>query len=162
MPGAERKPNGRAKSTKYWSRYFIPRRHLSSGCIYLRGALGRSGKRLILMSIFSMSAGECRRMASSTVLYDNGNSPFRIPSLTLCSNGKDKSKIRRQAFGLFFFGITPKRLVCIDKGKMVSERVQLGFRWRGICRLRPDGQFTDADLSSDLSLWNSTFGLHAW
>ena len=129
--------------------------YLSSGCIYLRDALGRSGKRLILMSIFSMSAGEWRHRRCCIM-------GIHLLEYHHCSNGKDKSKIRRQAFGLFFFGITPKRLVCIDKGKMVSERVQLGFRWRGICRLRPDGQFTDADLSSDLSLWNSTFARSAW
>ena len=40
----------------------------------------------------------------------NPSTPLKIPSLTLWSNGNDKSKIRRQEFGLFFFGITPKRL----------------------------------------------------
>ena len=91
----------------------------------------------VLDVIFPMSAPlpllTIKRMASSTVLYDNGNSPFRIPSLTLCSNGKDKSKIRRQVFGLFFFGITPKRLrerwslnAGFHLGKLSSEQERTG------------------------------------
>jgi hypothetical protein len=65
-------------------------------------------------------------MASGTVLYTTGNSFLKIPTLTLWPVGNYTSKNSRHASGLFFFGITPKRML-YNLEREAGQKAQSGW-----------------------------------